>query len=285
MDDIVIQILNILSAGSVLLILALGVAVIFGVLRVINFAHGELVMLGGYSAVFTHYLGLDPWFSLLIAPIIVGGIGLGIERTVIRPLARRPLDTILATIALSIVIREAVETLWGPNFRFVPGLIQGSVAIGDLQYPYVRFALIAIAAAVVVVLILIELRTRWGLTARAVIANPELASTLGINVELVYTATFVCGAALAGFAGALIVGASFSTVYPFMGLDLVVNSFLVVLVGGLGSVIGLVAGSAALGGVRSLTDHYSNTAYAQVAMLLAAALILRILPNGLARRE
>jgi branched-subunit amino acid ABC-type transport system permease component len=280
----VVQVLNGASAVAVLLLLASGVAIIFGVLRVVNFAHGEMLMLGGYSAVFTHWLGLNPWLSLLVAPLIVGGIGLLIERTVIHPLSRRPLDTILATIALSIVLRKSVEAVFSPQFKYVPYLSKQTMTIGSQHYPVVRLAVIGIAIALVVVMILVEKYTRFGLKARSVIANPALAAVVGVNVALVYAVTFVIGAALAGFAGAIIAGSGFTTVYPGMGFDLVVQSFLTVLVGGLGSVPGLAASALSLGTVKSLADLFSTTVYSNVAMLVAAALILRILPHGLGHR-
>jgi branched-subunit amino acid ABC-type transport system permease component len=280
-----VQILNGASAIAVLFLLASGVAVIFGVLRVINFAHGEMVMLGGYGAVFTHWLGLNPWLSLLVAPLVVGGIGLLIERTIIHPLSRRPLDTILATIALSIVLRKSVEAIFSPQFKYVPYLTKETMTIGGQEYPVVRLVVIGIALAVTVAMVFVEKGTRFGLKARSVIANPPLAAVLGVNVALVYTVTFVIGAALAGFAGAIIAGSGFSTVYPGMGFDVVVQSFLTVLVGGLGSVPGLAASALSLGAVKSMTDHFSNTVYSNVAMLIAAALILRILPHSLGHRR
>ena len=280
-----VQILNGASAIAVLFLLASGVAVIFGVLRVINFAHGEMVMLGGYGAVFTHWLGLNPWLSLLVAPLIVGGVGLLIERTIIHPLSRRPLDTILATIALSIVLRKSVEAIFSPQFKYIPYLTKETMTISGHEYPVVRLVVIGIALALTAAMVFVEKGTRFGLKARSVIANPPLAAVLGVNVALVYTVTFVIGAALAGFAGAIIAESGFSTVYPGMGFDVVLQSFLTVLVGGLGSVPGLAASALSLGAVKSMTDLFSNTVYSNVAMLIAAALILRILPHGLGHRR
>jgi branched-subunit amino acid ABC-type transport system permease component len=282
---VVVQILNGASAIAILLLLASGIAIIFGVLRVINFAHGEMVMLGGYGAVLTHWLGLNPWLSLLVAPLVVGGIGLLIERVIIRPLSRRPLDTILATIALSIVLRKSVEALFSPQFKYVPYLTKQTITIGSQEYPAIRLVVIGIALALTIVMVFIEKGTRFGLKARAVIANPSLAAVLGVNVSHVYTVTFVIGAALAGFAGAIIAGSGFSTVYPGMGFDVVVQSFLTVLVGGVGSVPGLAASAVSLGAVKSIADLFSNTVYSNVAMLVVAALILRILPHGLGQRR
>jgi branched-subunit amino acid ABC-type transport system permease component len=281
----VVEILNGTSAIAVLFLLASGVAVIFGVLGVINFAHGEMVMLGGYGAVFTHWLGLSPWFSLLVSPLVAGGIGLLIERTIIHPLSRRPLDTILATIALSIVLRKSVEAVFSPQFEYVPYLTKQTIMIGSQEYPAVRLVVIGVALALAIAMVLVEKGTRFGLKARSVIANPPLASVLGVNVSLVYTVTFVVGAGLAGLAGAIIAGSGFSTVYPGMGFDIVVQSFLTVLVGGLGSVAGLAASALSLGVVKSTADFLSNTVYSNVAMLVAAAVILRILPQGLGHRR
>jgi branched-subunit amino acid ABC-type transport system permease component len=159
------------------------------------------------------------------------------------------------------------------------------MTIGSQEYPVVRLAVIALALAVIFAMIFVEKGTRFGLKARSVIANPSLAAVLGVNVALVYAVTFVMGAALAGFAGAIIVGSGFSTVYPGMGFDLVVQSFLTVLVGGLGSVPGLAASALSLGTVKSMADLFSNTVYSNVAMLIAAALILRTLPHGLGHRR
>jgi urea transport system permease protein len=276
-----VEVLNAVYAALLLLLIGVGLAIIFGLMRVINFAHGEFLMLGAYAALVTTW-GLGSfWPSLLAAPLVVGLLALIVERGLIRPLYQRPLETILATWGLAIVIRQGTEAIAGPDFRNVPNPIPGAITVLGVEYPRYRLAVIALTLAVISVLFLLQRTTRAGLVARAVILNPHLAGTLGINVKRVYQATFALGSALAGLAGAML--APTVNVFPQMGPAFVVNAFLVVLVGGAGSVPGLVSASLLLGTVQSTLSWYESPVAGMIGLVVMSVLTLRFLPQGLIR--
>jgi urea transport system permease protein len=274
--------LNATYASMLLLLVALGLGIVFGLMRVINLAHGEFLMLGAYGTVLvTDHLG-SFWLSLLIAPFCVAVIAAGIEVVIIRRLYRRPLETIVATWGLAIVIREVVRLIFGPDYRSVANPVPGAVSILGTDFPRYRLIVIGVVIAIVVSLYLVQRLTRVGVIARAVMANPDLASGLGVNVSVVYALTFAFGAALAGLAGVLL--SPGVNVFPDMGPPFVITAFLAVLVGGLGSLGGLVAAAWLLGTVQSTLAQWMNPVSGSIALLVVAVLALRMLPDGLSRR-
>ncbi|MGI8827662.1 MAG: urea ABC transporter permease subunit UrtB [Chloroflexota bacterium] len=277
-----IETLNAVYASLFLLLVAFGLAIIFGLMGVVNLAHGEFLMLGAYAALVTSNVLGQFWPSLIIAPLLAGAVALVVERGLIRHLYRRPLETILATWGLSIVLRQLVRAIAGPDFRNVPSPTPGAISLFGVDYPRYRLVVIIIVLLVFAGLYIIQRTTSLGLIVRAVIQNPELAATLGINVNRVYQATFVVGSGLAGIAGALL--SPTVNVFPEMGPPFVISAFLVVLVGGLGSLPGLVVASLLLGTVQSLVSQYENEVAGTVALLVIAVLALRFLPEGLTRR-
>lgn len=274
-------ILNAAYASLLLMLVALGLAIVFGLMGVINLAHGEFLMLGAYGAVVTTSVFGSFWLSLLFAPATVAIVGMVIEQVLIRRLYRRPLETIVATFGLAIILREAVRQIAGSDFRNVSDPIQGAVSIFGTDFPAYRLVVMGIAVALVVAIYLVQSRTRFGLIARAVIYNPELAGALGIDINVVYRTTFAVGSALAAVAGVLI--APTVNVFPDMGPAFVISAFLAVLVGGLGSLRGLIAAVVLLGTAQYALSQVFTPVAGAIGLLVIAIGALRFLPDGLAR--
>lgn len=278
MEQVLFQTLNGLSLAGILLLVALGLGITFGLLGVINLAHGELFMLGAYTTLLVHQATGNVWFGIVLSPLVVGAIGLVIERGVIKRLYERPFDTLLATWAVSIVIRQGI-TLWqGGGYQPIPHPISGSVSILGVQYSLYRMALLALGVAVLVLASVLLYRTRLGVQARAAIQNREIAAAMGINVGLMDSIVFSVGAGLAGLAGAAM--GPLVTVNPAMGLPFLASSFFVVILGGTGSLLGVAAGAVIIGGGQALISFFANPVIAQVAVLLLAIVVIRIAPQG-----
>ncbi|WP_102346059.1 branched-chain amino acid ABC transporter permease [Bacillus sp. Marseille-P3661] len=271
--------LDVISSIAILFLVAIGLAIIFGLMGVVNLAHGELLMLGAYSAYLTTSLGLSPWLALLIAPIVVALFGLVLERLLIRRLYGKIMESILATWGVGIVIRQCIEMIFGKNYKPVPMPIDQSVSMFDVSYPLYRILIVFIAIAVVIMLVLIERKTNVGVTVRAVIKDPVLSSSLGINVNRAYTTTFVVGSALAGFAGALL--APFVSVYPGMGVCYVMNAFFLVLVGGMGSILGVAGSATILGGSQTLISFWYDSIWGSISIVVLAMVIMRFRKTNL----
>src|SRR5262249_55652982 len=222
-----------LSVAAVLALSALGLTIIYGVMGVVNLAHGEFVMLGAYSLlVLSGPLG--PWAAIALTPVVVGAIGLLVDRSLIRRLYHDPVKSMLGTFGLAIVIRQLVLIVGGPELRYVPLPIAGSVSLLGERFPVWRLVLIAFAVVTGVAVALWLGRSRTGLKVRTTARDAEIAATLGMNVSRVNALAFALGAGLAGLAGALI--APLNSVYPNMGVSYLVGAFLVVILAGLGSI-------------------------------------------------
>jgi branched-chain amino acid transport system permease protein/urea transport system permease protein len=275
-------VLNAGYSSILLLLVAAGLGIIFGLMGVINLAHGEFLMLGAYGALITtDHLG-SYWLALLVSPLAVAALAAVVEVGIIRRLYRRPLETIVATWGLAIVIREVVRQIAGSDFRSVESPLPGSTHLLGTDFPRFRLVVMGLVVAILVALYLVQRLTRLGVVARAVIANPDLAGTLGVNVKLVYAVTFAVGSALAGLAGVLI--APSVNVFPDMGPPFVITAFLAVLVGGLGSLPGLVGAAVILGTVQTSVAQWANPVAGGIALLALAVFVLRFMPNGLSRR-
>ena len=279
MEQALVQTLNGLTLSGILILVALGLWFIFGVLGVINLAHGELFMLGAYSVVVVYNLTGSVWLGIVLAPIVIGALGIVIEVSVIKRLYGRPFDTLLATWALSIIARESVTLVTGGNFQGVPAPIPGTISLGGAGYPVYRLVLLGFGAAALIAAGAMLYRTRFGVRARAVIANREIAGALGVNVQLTDSVIFGLGAALAGLAGGLM--SPLVTISPTMGLPFVALSFLVVILGGLKSVWGLALGAAIMGGGQALVGFFTSPVIAQIVVFAIAILALRFRPRGL----
>ena len=278
MDQIAVTVIGVLFAVSSLVLLALGLAVIFGMMGVLNLAQGELLMLGAYTVLIATSHGLSVWVGILLAPIVVGAIGVVFERAIIRFLYGRPLDTLLATWGLSLALVGAVTLIMGPTTEGVATPL-GSIEIGRYGFSVYRLVVIAISVGAVLATYLVLRYTRFGLIARATMQAPRLVAVSGIEPRLVYMGTFGCGAALAGLAGAVM--APLTGVVPSMGLAFIAKIFITVMVGGSTVLLGTAASAGVLGLVESATSYASTPIYGQVAMLTVALVLLRLLPNGM----
>ena len=278
MDQIAVTVIGVLFAVSTLVLLALGLAVIFGMMGVLNLAQGELLMLGAYTVLIATSHGLSVWVGILLAPIVVGAIGMVFERSIIRFLYGRPLDTLLATWGLSLLLVGAVTLIMGPTTEGVATPL-GSIEIGRYGFSVYRLVVIAISVGTVLATYVVLRYTRFGLIARATMQAPRLVAVSGIEPRLVYMGTFGCGAALAGLAGAVM--APLTGVVPSMGLAFIAKIFITVMVGGSAVLLGTAASAGVLGLVESATSYVSTPIYGQVAMLTVALVLLRLLPNGM----
>lgn len=269
------------AAGYILtlLLVTLGLVIIYGMMNVINMAHGELFLLGAYTVVTLQAVGASFWVGFLVAPVIVGLAGLLIEQMVIRHVYGRPIDTILATWGLSIAIKQVIIIAFGPAAISLANPVPGSVSILGVDYPAYRLVIMAVAAVLALGTYLVVYRTPVGLQIRAVISNRAMAGALGINTRLMDRATFAVGAALAGIAGAVM--APLMSVDPQMGVGFLIPAFLAVLVRGLNSLFGAVLGAGVIGGSSSILSSGMAQASAQIGVFLLAILIIRLFPEGI----
>ncbi len=282
METVVSQIFTGLSLASILLLVALGLAIIYGATGVINLAHGEFVMLGAYSAwALQTYLGLGLIESLVAIFFIVAFFGWVIERVVIRHLYSRPLDTILATWGIGIIAQQAIRLTVGGELRYVqmPESLSSSVSVLGIETSAFRIFILFIAAALFLMTWFLIYRTSVGIKLRAIMQNREIASCFGINSKRIYSLTFAYGAGLAGLAGALV--SPLKSVSPEMGTTYVVDAFMVVVLGGVESLIGTVASSLILGEMTGFLAFFSNDTIAKAVVLLAIVVLIRFRPQGL----
>ena len=273
--------LDAVSAVLVLVLVALGLAVVFGMMRVINMAHGELVMLGAFTVVWLQGWHVPFWGCVIAAAVVVGLLGWMIEWALVRHTRDRPLDTILATWGLSVVLKQGTVLVFGPGSHSVPLPLDAMVGLGALNYPEYRLVVMAIAAVVIAGTYLFLRCTNRGLATRAVMARPATAELLGFNTDRTYSATFAAGAALAGLAGALV--APLVSVDPQMGLGYLVPAFLAILVGGAGALGGVLAGGSAVGASTSLLGALWSPVTVQIVVFGLAVAVIRLRPQGLMR--
>jgi len=250
-------------------------------LDVVNLAHGSFYMLGAYAG-----LGLIAatgkfWLALAAAPVVVGGIGLGVERTCLRPLYRRPaLDQVLLTFGFIYLFEDLVKWIWGGRIRSIPPppLFSGSVAIGDAIVPSYRLFVIGFGLVMAVALWLLIERTRLGAIIRAGVFDAEMTGGLGINIDRVFTGVFALGAGLAGLSG--VIAGPIQSAYPAMGSEILVKTLIVVVVGGLGSLKGSLAGSLIIGQAETFGKAWLPGA-AMMIIYVVMALVVLLRPQGL----
>jgi branched-chain amino acid transport system permease protein/urea transport system permease protein len=279
METAIPLILNALTLISILMLVGLGLAIIFGLMNVINLAHGEFVTIGAYTLALVQSLGGSYWLALVLAPFVGAFCGFVIERLMIRSLYAKPIATILATWGLSLVLQQLIQLSFGAAPQRVAGPFEGSVDLLGASYPAYRLFLIAAAMSIVVGCAILFKKTRFGLDLRAVIQNRQMASALGISTERVQSFAFATGAALAAVAGVLI--APLTVVIAQMGVNYLARSFFVVIVGGVGSIAGVGAGSAVVGGVETVLSYQIPATVAQALVLVLAIVIVRFRPRGL----
>jgi branched-chain amino acid transport system permease protein len=279
------QLLVGLINGSFYALLSLGLAVIFGMLEIINFAHGALYMMGAFAAYFLlHYGGLNYWWALLLAPLIVGAFGMLLERTLLRWLqGLDPLYGLLLTFGLALVIQGIFQNYFGSSGMpyAMPDLLRGGINLGFMYLPIYRAWVIVVSLVVCLATWFLIERTRLGAYLRAATENPTLVRAFGINVPLMITLTYGLGVGLAALAGVL--SAPINQVGPLMGADLIIVVFAVVVIGGMGSIMGSVITGFSLGVIEGLTKYFYPEASNTVVFVLMV-LVLLVKPSGLTGR-
>lgn len=277
------QVFNGFSVASLFVLAALGLALSFGLMRVINMAHGEMLMLGGYLAYLTYLIIPGPAAILVAMPVaflgaaLLGGV---LELTVIRKLAARPLDTLLATWGVSLILQQAARSIFGPVGVGVtaPDWLNTGFMLGGIYLPSTRLFILAVAVVVLAGLGLLIARTRLGLLVRAVNQDRMMASASGINVRRVDLAVFCLGTGIAGLAGVVL--SLLGPVTPTVGQSYIIPAFLVVVMGGLGSMVGTTIAAIILGLVSAISQIFLDVSMSQVLMLLAVIIFLQFRPQG-----
>ena len=272
--------LDIITSAAILYAVAAGLLIVFGVMKIINFAHGGFLTIGGYAALLVTRLGLHPWWAPVVALGIGFVCGMMIERLIVRPLYVRPLDAILATWGLGIIIGQLITLAFGREVQFVQNPMRGTVDLLGTSYSKYRLILLGAAIVIGLAMALVLHGTRLGLVTRAVIANESLARGLGINSGLVRFVTFSLGSGLAALAGALMT--PLSSVDPNMGVPWLMSAFMLVLVSGV-SLVALAVATLVLGGAQVLVSTYFNPVLGGLTIVVLAAVILRVRPQGFSR--
>ena len=275
------QVFTGLVLGMIYVLLAIGLSLIFGLMTVVNFAHGALFMLGAYFGVLLLTYTKSFWVALIVAPLMVGALGLLMERFLIRRLyGRSPDDPLLLTFGLSLILVEGVKVFWGKIGLTLdpPRALAGAVDLGFMAFPAYRLFLIAIIVAVLIGLYFFLGRTNIGLIIRAGSRDPLMVRALGIDLGRVWLVVFGIGAALAGLAG--ILAGPMRGAYAEMGVTMVIESFVVIVVGGMGSLLGAVVAGLLIGQVVGLTTLFVPKA-ADIMVFLVMAVVLLVRPSGL----
>ncbi len=300
LDTAVIVLLEILNSATILALLALGLAVIFGMMRIVNLAQGEFFTIGAFTTLAAVRFGNLPlWVGMLLAPCVAAIVGVAIERLVIRHLYGRPLDAMLATWGVSLVLIGIITVIFGPVTYGLPYAL-GHFTIGRYQYAEYRIVMSLAAAAMMAAVYLLFRYTPFGRRARATIANPEMAAALGVNTSRMFMLTFGLGAALAGAAGAIL--APMISVVPTMGILYIARAFITVIVGGPVALLGTASSASILGTIEALAARFpllqietsgfctpppctitigGSAFYGQMALFLFAIVLLRLMPQGL----
>ncbi len=282
MENFLTQLLNGLVTSMLLFIMAAGLSLIFGLMDVINLAHGAFYLLGGYVGLsIVHRFG-SFWLALALTPVIVGAAGLLLEYFLLRRLygRQRHLEQVLLTFGVTLVIVDATRAVWGAFVEAVrvPPLLAGQVAVFDLQFPMYRLAVIGFGLALALALWLLIERTRLGAVVRAGVSDAQMVSGLGIDVNRVFAGVFGLGTALAGLAG--VIGAPVFSLYPGLDSEILILALVVVVVGGLGALKGAFFGSLVIG----LADTFGKALvpeFSRFLLFAVMALILLVRPSGL----
>jgi urea transport system permease protein len=279
-----------ISLGSVLLLAAIGLAITFGVMGVINMAHGEMVMLGAYTTYVVQEVirssapGLFDWslaIALPLAFLVAAAVGFAIERGIIRFLYGRPLETLLATWGVSLILQQAVRTIFGPTNREVgnPSWMSGAFELGQLSITWNRLWILVFALAVFFALLFVMKRTPWGLQMRAVTANRRMAASMGIRTPWVDALTFALGSGIAGIAGVAL--SQIDNVSPNLGQGYIIDSFMVVVFGGVGNLWGTLVGALSLGILNKFLEPYAGAVLGKILVLVLIILFIQKRPRGL----
>ena len=279
MANLIVALFEILSFGAIVVLVVLGLGVIASMMGIFNFAQGEFVLLGAYVTYIVHSAGLPVWLGMVAAPFVVGALGFVLERLIVRRFYAAPIVAMLGTYALGLIIREVVRTLIGGLYRSVPEPIAGSLDVGTMHFSSWRLAIVIITALVMVGSYFLLAHTTFGLRIRASLENPSLARASGISTSAIYGATFAFGAALAGLAGALIVPVF--SLFADLGIRFLIQGFVAVMVGGVGSFAGPVAGAGVIGTLSAALPWVISPVVADVLVFVLAIAFIKFRPQGL----
>ena len=283
MDQIAARNMQIAYGIANLALISLGLAIIFGMMRVINLAHGEFLMLGGYTVVVATNNGVNLWVAMLIlAPLVVGIIGVIVERLLIRWLYGRMVDTLLATWGLSLLLIGIVTSIFGASTATTVSVPIGVIRIGEYTVSGYDIFLIFVTLALGVAVFAVLKLTKLGLVARGTMQNAQMASALGVSTSRIYMITFGLGAAVSGLAGGLL--APVTGVLPTIGATYIAKAFITVISGGASILTGTAAGSVLLGGINGIVAYITGPTFGEVALLVAAIILLRLMPRGITGR-
>ncbi len=275
---------NGLNSAALFLLAAIGLVIIMGHMKIVNLAHGELIMVGAYVAYYTNtVLHLPYYVSVIGAFIIAGLVGMVIERLVIRKLYGKLAETLLATYALSMVIQQGVRLISGPQMKEVALPVKGALQLGSVRIPYYNLIIIGVACLVLLITWLVIFKTTMGKQIRAITENRTMTGCLGINTSRIDTFTFTYGTALAGLAGAML--APIRTVSPFMGVQYLTDSFMNVVIGGLDSLFGTALSSVLIGESTTLLGGIWSDVLAKIVVFLVIIILIRYKPEGLFAKE
>jgi branched-chain amino acid transport system permease protein len=275
------MIFNCLGLGSLLLIIAVGLNIIYGINRVINLAHGSLYALGAYFGYTLVTWGVPFLIALILAPCIVALIGVVIERSVIAPIRKRPLlYSLVLTYGVMVLLDGLTKYFWGVQPRLIstPSFLSQTIHLGTIPYPFYRVFILLVTILVMSGLMLLLGKTKLGIIMRAASNIPEMVSVLGVNMNLVHIFVFALGCFLAGVGG--VISGPLLTVYPMMGSEMLISCFVVLVVGGLGSLKGSCIAAILVGTVQTL-GYIFITDYAMVVVYVMMAIILSVMPRGL----
>jgi branched-subunit amino acid ABC-type transport system permease component len=282
-DLVVAVALQLIYGIANLALISLGLAIIFGMMRVINLAHGEFLMLGGYTVVVSTNAGVNIWVAMLIlAPLVVGIVGVIVERLLIRWLYGRMVDTLLATWGLSLLMIGIITSIFGASTASTISPPLGVVRIGQYSISGYELFLIGVTVALLVAVWLTLRFTKLGLLARGTMQNAQMSSALGVSTNRIYMITFGLGAAVTGLAGGLL--APITGVLPTIGATYIAKAFITVISGGASILAGTAAGSVLLGGINGIFTFLSGPTFGEVALLLTAIVLLRLMPRGITGR-
>ena len=281
MDTLFNGLLLLLATVAQLIVVTLGIAVIYGLMRVINFAHGEFITMGGYVILLLNQAHLSFWIALLVAPFVVGAVGLLVERLLIRYFYGRLIDSLLATFGLSLVLSQLMVNIFGTAPAGVTNPL-GGLAIGRYQIGIYQIVVIPLVALLVLLTWWIFTRTMYGMRARAALTAPNAAVTVGINRSRLNMITFAIGAGLAGAAGALL--SPLTAIQPYMGQNYLSLSFLTLVAGGGAAISGTAAAGGLLGTSQYVSTVLTSPVVGQATVLLLAIVTLRFFPKGLSAR-
>ena len=281
-QSIITQFLSGFSIVAILIIAALGLAIIFGVVGVINMAHGEFIMVGAYTAAVVGQLGGNTFVAIPVAFVVVGLLGLVVERSIIQWIYDRPLETLLATWGVGLALQVVVKLIFGAELYYVgaPKMLDGGFRlIGRLPFPYYRLFLIILAILLVVLVFYVIFKTSFGLKVRAVRRNRTISGCLGIDTAKVDMMIFTFGSGLAGIAGAIL--APIKSVSPTMGFPYAVDSYMVLVLGGVGNLMGVVVGGVIIGEAETILAFIYNSVIGKLLVFLFIVIAIRVFPKGI----